>query len=373
MRYKAGTYRQQYRYKSFSPTLLATPFEWKSDQVIALLSKADTAISELKVYSSLLPDVNFFLHMLKVMEATFSTRIEGTQTAIGEAVLPLGLIREEKRNDWHEVQNYLKALDFAIVRIKELPLCIRLVKEVHQVLLSGVRGQEKLPGTIRTSQNWVGGADINSASFIPPHQDELPGLLSDLEKFWHAETWVLPPLINMAIGHYQFETIHPFLDGNGRAGRLIIILQLLRHDLLETPILPISAFFEKHKGAYVDSLLRTSISLDMDQWIRFFLTAVIESAKMGKETFVGIRELRKDYDKRIQRLGRRKKLAQDLLSYLYSKPIVTAKDVQEVLEVTAATANRLIEAMMSEDILVEKTGFARNRLFEFTEYLALFR
>ncbi len=219
MEYNSGKYIQQFKYKSFSPSLLSTPFEWKSDQVISLLSEADRAISELKAYSAHVSDISFYVQMHKVKEATDSTRIEGTKTLIDEALLKKKEILPEKRDDWLEVQNYLKALDYAIERMDTLPLSIRLIREVHERLLSGVRGQEKMPGTIRTSQNWIGGANIASATFIPPHPDEVGDLLSDLEKFWHGETWELPVLIKIAISHYQFETIHPFLDGNGRTNR----------------------------------------------------------------------------------------------------------------------------------------------------------
>jgi Fic family protein len=311
--------------------------------------------------------------MHKVKEATNSTRIEGTQTLIDEAVLSQKEIQPEKVNDWQEVQNYLKAIDFAIERMDELPLSIRLVKEIHTQLLDDVRGQEKMPGTIRTSQNWIGGANLNSAVFVPPHQLELATLLSDLEKFWHNEEWKVPPLIKIAISHYQFETIHPFLDGNGRTGRLLITLQLLHYGLLDTPTLYLSAFFEQHRGEYVDALLRTSISHDIDQWIRFFLTGIIESAIHSKTTFIAIDQLRVNYNARIENLGRRKKLALKLMNHLYSKPIVSSKDVQAFLEVTPATADRLIKALEDESILVEKTGYARNRLFVLKEYLKLFK
>jgi Fic family protein len=370
--FKSGAYIKQYQYKSFTPSKL-TPFIWANDKVLSLLTKASQAIGELNAYAQLVPDVNFFIEMHKVKEATTSSRIEGTQTSMDEALLSERDIKPEQRDDWQEVQNYIEALNYSLNRLNQLPLSIRLLKEAHERLLSGVRGESKMPGEIRTSQNWIGGSDIASAAFIPPHPDDLSDSLSDLEKFWHDENWELPALIRIAVSHYQFETIHPFLDGNGRIGRLLITLQLLEYNLLEKPVLYLSDFFERNRGAYYDALIRVTNSHNMDQWIRFFLTGVIETAKRSKSTFTQIGVLRESYASKILKLGKRASTASELLQQLYSQPITTPRNVAELLGVTPATANRLLKEMEKVGILKESTGYARNRIYVLHEYLNIFK
>jgi len=364
---------QQYKYKSFLPTLLKESFDWRSATVLNLLEKASAQLGELNSYSKTVPDINFFIEMHKAKEATTSSRIEGTRTSIDEAVLSENNVNPERRDDWEEVQNYIKALNYSVERLGELPLCIRLLREAHEILLSGVRGENKLPGIIRTSQNWIGGADIKSASFIPPHHNNLSDLLTDLENFWHEESSEMPYLIKAAITHYQFETIHPFLDGNGRIGRLLITLQLLDAQLLDRPTLYISDFFEKNRYAYYDALMTTRRSNDMDHWLRFFLTGIIETAESSKKTFVQIEELRKSYTERITQLGRRSKLADELLLKMYSNPIMSPREIESELGIAPATANRLLKAMEEIGLVEEKSGRMRNRLYMLHEYLTIFR
>mgnify|MGYP000058919985 FL=1 len=372
MKYSAGKYIQQYKYKSFLPSLLNQNFDWQSEEVLELLSEANRMIGELNAYANLVPDVDFFIEMHKVKEATTSSKIEGTQTNIDDAVLSLLEIDPEKRKDWEEVRNYIEALNVSIGLLDEIPLTMRLLKQGHKVLLSGVRGENKLPGEIRRSQNWIGGADIKSAVFVPPHHNDLPDLLSDLEKFWHSEE-SLPYLIRVAVSHYQFETIHPFLDGNGRIGRLLIILQLINYKLLEKPVLYLSDFLEKNRTQYYDALSRVRVSDSLDQWLRFFLTGVIQSSQKSKETFIQIGLLREKYTEKTAALGRRSQLAKTLIELLYSSPIISPREVEKRLHVASATANRLLKSMESVAILKEKTGFSRNRLYELHEYLDIFR
>lgn len=371
--FRSGHYKRQYQCKSFMPTLLKEPFEWRSDAVLTLMEKASAKLGELTSYSKIIPDINFFIGMHKTKEAITSSRIEGTRTSIDEAVMTEKNIDPEKRDDWEEVQNYIKALNYSLERMQELPLCMRLLREAHGHLLSGVRGKDKLPGTVRTSQNWIGGADIKSARFIPPHHYDLPVLLSDLEHFWHDTEHEMPFLIRTAITHYQFETIHPFLDGNGRIGRLLIMLQMIHYGLLDKPILYISDFFERNRPEYYDTLMAVRTSNEMDHWLRFFLTGVIETAEKGKHAFDQIAELRTSYEKRILLLGKRARLAKELLATMYSNPIMSPRDVETELQVTAATANSLLRAMEKEGIIVESTGRPRNRLYVLHEYLAIFR
>ncbi len=238
--------------------------------------------------------------------------------------------------------------------------------------MSGVRGEHKSPGEFRTSQNWIGGSNLQNAVFIPPHHQHLPELLTDLEKFWHNEQILVPHLIRIAISHYQFETIHPFLDGNGRIGRLLISLYLVSNGLLAKPSLYLSDFLEQHRGAYYDALSQVRTSHDLGHWIKFFLTAVQETATNGKETFQSILQLRQTIEARIVTLGRRAENARKLLLNLYQQPIMSIKQVAELLDITPRAATALVMEFVKMDILVEQTGYTRNREFVFEPYLSLF-
>jgi Fic family protein len=370
--FKSGTFKQQYQYKSFEPSLINKPFVWEDPDIAVLLEESTRLLGELNAYSHLVPDVDFFIRMHILKEATTSSRIEGTQTNIDEAVLPEEDVAPEHRNDWLEVHNYTRAMNHAITALENLPLSMRLLREAHKILMVGARGEQRSPGEIRRSQNWIGGSSLRDAVFIPPSHEDLPELLTDLEKFWHNENLAIPHLIRTALSHYQFETIHPFLDGNGRIGRLMITLYLVDKALLTRPTLYLSDFFERNRGSYYDALTVVRTSNDIEHWIRFFLTGVSETAANSKLTFEKIIKLRHASEEKILRLGKRARKGQDLLRHLYSQPIMSANQIAASLEITHQSASSLIKAFEEMEILRESTGRKKNRLYVFSDYLHLF-
>ena len=367
-----GVWLQQYKYKSFSPVLVNRPWLWQDPRINTRLEQATRALGELNAFSLIVPDVDLFIEMHIAKEANQSSRIEGTQTAMDEALMSEELIAPEKRDDWHEVRNYIDAMNMAIAELKSLPLSNRLLRQTHAILMRGVRGEHKMPGEFRSSQNWIGGSGLGDAAFVPPHPNEVPELMSDLEKFWHNEAVEVPALVRIAISHYQFETIHPFCDGNGRIGRLLITLYLVSEGLLHKPALYLSDFFERNRASYYDALMAVRVSGDLNHWVRFFLTGVAETAASGRDTFQKVLVLRTESEGRMHELGRRGKSGLALLRLLYRKPVVTVAEVSAALQISAPTANALVAEFERFGLLRELTGFARNRVFAFGAYLRLF-
>ncbi len=369
--FQAGKNIHQGYYKSFEPDHINKDWQITDMQIFALLSKADRHLGRLDMYSEYV-NLDLYVSMHIAKEATQSSKIEGTQTNMEDVFLGKEDIAYEKRDDWEEVQNYISAMNEAVKMLHTLPFSSRLIKQTHKILLQGVRGEHKLPGAYRTSQNWIGGASINDAVFVPPNHNSINDLMSDIEKFANNELNQLPDLLKIAIIHYQFETIHPFLDGNGRVGRLLITLYLVSKGILKQPILYLSDFFEKNRMLYYDNLMRVRTHNDLSQWLKFFLTGIIETAQKGVKTFDGILQLQKNIDEKIKTLKGRSTDAKLLIDYLYTKPIVNAFTVAEVIDKSPASAYKLIRDLESLKIIDEVTGAERGRLYMFRDYLDLF-
>lgn len=370
--FKAGRTIRQDGYDAFIPAFVNQECTWGDARINTLLEDANRALGELNAFSLIVPHIDVFTRLHVVKEAADSSRIEGTRTGIDEALRPREEIEPERRDDWVEVQNYIEAMNQAISRLSDLPLSNRLLRETHRTLMKGVRGQHKMPGAWRRSQNWIGGTSPGDAVFVPPPHHEVPALMSDLEKFWHNESIDVPHLIRISISHYQFETIHPFLDGNGRVGRLLITLYLIGHGLLKKPSLYLSSHIERNKMAYYRALSTVRASDDLGQWIRYFLVAVRETAIGGRESFQNILALRRRAEHDMTTLGRKAGNGRRLLDLLYQQPYVNAGEVAEYLDVTHQTAMSLIRDFMDMGLLEETTGYERNRRFLFREYYDLF-
>ena len=371
--FKSGNSIQRYQYKSFEPSKINVKWLIDNAELQFLLSQADIKLGELNAFSQLIPDVDFFIKMHILKEGTKSSKIEGTQTNIDDAVQKQENIEDEKKDDWLEVHNYVEAMNQSIKALDKLPLSNRLLKKAHKSLMQGVRGNRKTPGEFRKSQNWIGGASLRDAVFIPPHQDSVDDLMNDLEKFLHNENLAIPQLIKIGIAHYQFETIHPFLDGNGRIGRLLITLYLVSNDLLSKPTLYLSDFFEKHRSLYYDNLTRVRTHNDLVQWLKFFLEGVRATSENSIQTFKNIIKLRSEAEIKIAKLGKKQEMAREFLQHLYSNPMVDSSDVVKLFKINISTALRLIDDFVRLGILKESTGQKRNRNFAFESYIKLFR
>jgi Fic family protein len=371
-KYNSGKQINQGYYKSFQPNLINREWHLDNMEVIQLLSRADRHVGRLDMYSEYV-NIELFIRMHIAKEATQSSKIEGTQTNMEEAFLSKDEIIAEKRDDWEEVQNYISAMNEAVKLLHRLPFSSRLIKQIHNILLQGVRGEHKLPGEYRSSQNWIGGATLNDAIFIPPVHTSIDELMSDLEKFANDDLNPLPDLIKIAIIHYQFETIHPFLDGNGRVGRLLITIYLVSKGILKQPILYLSDFFENNRQLYYDNLMLARTQNNISQWLKFFLTGIIETAKKGVTTFDAILQLQKSLEIKLKTLGNRNINAQKVIDYLYTQPVINVSNVEAIIQKSYVTAYKLINDLEQLEILSEISGAQRNKLYVFKDYLDLFK
>ena len=371
-KFKAGKYVKQIAYSSFLPEKISKEWIVSSPKINHLLSEANRFLGELNAFSQLIPDVDFFIKMHISKEATASSRIEGTKTNMEEVLLKENEINPEKKDDWNEVQNYIKAINYSVKELEKLPISNRLLKNTHKVLLEGVRGKHKFPGEFRKSQNWLG-ATLKDAIYIPPHHTEVSDLMSDLEKFLNDNDIYVPHLIKIAIAHYQFETIHPFLDGNGRLGRLLITLYLVSNDILRKPALYLSDFFEKHRNYYYDNLMQVRLKNDLEQWIIFFLVGITETSKSSIQVFKDIIKLKTEIENyRLPKLGSKTEKGIKVLKILFENPIITANRLAEEMRTAHSTADRLLADFEKLNIIEEYTGFKRNRKFIFKEYFEIF-
>lgn len=360
-------------YQSFVPSPLPpTPPIEISEDILEQLIKANSQLAILESVATRIPDVDLFVSMYVRKEALLSSQIEGTQATLEDVLDPL--IEDNTNRNVADVVNYIKATEYAVRRLHELPLCNRLLKETHAILMEGVRGQEKNPGEFRCSQNWIGGkgSTLRNAKYIPPSPDDMTEAMSDLEKYINADDR-LDGLIRAALIHYQFETIHPFLDGNGRIGRLLITLFLMEKKILTTPALYISYFLKKNRVEYYDRMTEVRSKGNYEQWVKFFLQALAESAK---DAIAAIDELTALHDKNVDLvagMGRASKNAMLVFRYLEANPIIEIGKTAEALGITFGTASNVVERLSSAGILEQTTTGRRNRTFAYKDYLAILR
>lgn len=372
-KYKSGEIRQGIDYKYFLPHFINVDWQWNDPKVNNLIEKASFQLGQLNSYAKLVPNIDLFIHLHITKEAVVSSKIEGTQTHFDEAFLQKENVNPERKDDWQEVQNYTQALNEAIIELNRLPISSRLILKTHQTLMQGVRGEKKTPGEYRRSQNRIGGKSLADAVFIPPHHNHLNELIGDLENFIHNESLDVPMLVKAALVHYQFETIHPFLDGNGRIGRLLITLFFIEKGVLTKPLLYLSSYFENNKNLYYDNLTRVRTHNEMLQWIKYFLVGIAQTAEQAVNTLSKIIDLKLQTEQLIQStFGKRIKTGLVLYNYLLKQPLVTIKNVQEICNLTPKYAGELVRFFEEKNILKEFTGQHRNRIFIYEAYLNLF-
>ncbi|WP_114239766.1 Fic family protein [Dyella sp. C9] len=377
MRHRAGRYMAQPAgYRAFYPAPLPPqPSLQLEGELQGLLSQADRALGRLDGSIQILPNPDLFVFMYVRKEAVLSSQIEGTQSSLQDLLAAEAhILAPDRPRDVDEVVNYVNAMNYGLARLEELPVSVRLIREIHERLLQGVRGMRLTPGELRRSQNWIGhaGCSLNEASFVPPPPHEVPVALGALETFLHADS-ELPQLVQVGLAHAQFETIHPFLDGNGRVGRLLITFLLCQREILGKPVLYLSHFFKQHRAEYYERLQAVRDSGDWEGWLAFFLRGVASVSREATETARRILALREDHRAKVTAgLGRAAGNGHKLLEHLYQRPIVSVADVQLLTTTTYTAANNLVSRLVALGILEEATGYRRNRLFRYQAYIELF-
>lgn len=358
-------------YQSFRPSPLPPELNI-DDEMLSLLTGATRAIAKLDTLATYIPNINLFVSMYVRKEALLSSQIEGTQATLEDVLNPL--IEENTNRNVADVVNYIKATEFALDRLTTLPLCNRLLKETHAVLMQGVRGQEKNPGNFRTSQNWIGsqGSSIKNARYIPPNPQDMTDAMSDLEKYMNNDD-SLDVLIRAALIHYQFETIHPFLDGNGRIGRLLITLFLMEKKVLHSPALYISYYLKLNRVEYYDRMSEVRAKNNYEQWVRFFLLAIKESSEEAAETILRLNVLHNKNVSVIDELGRQGKTSRLIFDYIEKNPIIDIGKTSHELGISFNTASSHINRLVEHGILVQTNNSERRRVFAYEEYLSILR
>ncbi len=364
--------RQPEGYRAFIPAPLppVPPLAFDA-QLATVLGKASTALGRLDGVAATLPNPELFVAMYVRREAVLSSQIEGTQSTLDDVLaFEIDPNRPSLPRDIREVVNYVNAMDYGLTRLDSLPLSLRLLREIHGRLLTGTRGGNKSPGEFRESQNWIGGRTLADAVFVPPPKHEMRTALGNLERFLH-DSGGLDPLIVCALAHAQFETIHPFLDGNGRMGRLLITFLLCHEKVLHRPVLYLSHYLKQHRASYYDRLMAVRFEGDWEGWLRFFLTGVGEVAHEAEQTALHIVQLREDIRQHAQTASM-SSAALRLLDYLFERPLINVNAARDYLEVSYQFANGLIKELSELGALSEMTGGNRNRIFRFGPYLDLF-
>jgi len=373
---RAGEFRRESlgeaSYDCFVPNNLppASPVKY-DDELIYLVAEANRFIGRLDEITDILISPNFFVYMYARKEATLSSQIEGTQATFSDLIKKEAGITDDVPDDVKEIENYIKALDYGFKRLETLPLSLRLLREIHKILIVGVRGENKMPGEFRKSQNWIGGYSINTATYIPPSPQYLNDLLNNFEKYLHSDEKI-HPLVKIALIHSQFEMIHPFLDGNGRIGRLIITFFLAYKNILHKPTLYLSNYFKKYRKQYYEYLFNVHAKGDYESWIKFFLNGVIEISRQAVETARKITKLRETDLKKIQGLGRSADNALELFNALFNRPAVSVEDTGEIVKLKYPNAKILIDKFIKLEILELFVEKKRNKVFVYKKYLKLF-
>lgn len=370
--FRSGELVEEYQYKCFKPNFINMDWSYSDSKINNLLEDANKILGEINAFSYLIPNIDLFIKMHIMKEANTSSKIEGTKTEMDEVLMKEDEISPEKRDDWEEVHRYVDAINETIKLLDKYPLTINtIIRKAHKILLNTGRGENKSPGEIRSSQNWIGGTSPGNAMFVPPHERYLRDLICDLDNFIN-ENNSLPNLIKIAMIHYQFETLHPFQDGNGRVGRLLITLYLVSKNILTKPSLYLSYYLEKNRTEYYSLLTKVREENDIVSWINFFLKGVIGTGKNTIESFIGIIELQKDLNILIHSFGTRAEKVSKIIELFYDSPIIGVKEIVEKTQIPDKTVRNIFKELEERGIIKEITKTGRNKLYVLERYLNLF-